>query len=236
MAAMTLPSLCGLTAGDAEIFDQLAAAKRASAVGFEPMFVAQREAEAAGLEAIASRLRDPEARGVPVLRHGNGGETAPPEDCDMPWRKRELAQVVAAPSATLAADASLDRLTLARNADALNLAVEAAADAGAQTATEKMLAHECGTAHRVSMGLFATVDAELHKHRVAPHLNPGALTEATRCANAAARVMGAFVQGVLALDRLRNGSRQTVTVQHVTVTDGGQAVVAGNVNTPKPSR
>jgi len=236
MTMPNLPSLSGLTTGDAEVFDQLAVAKRVSAVGFDPVFIVQREAEAAGLEAVAARLRDPEARGVPVLRDGNGGETAPPDDCDMPWRTRELAQVVAAPSAMLAADASLDRLTLARNADALNLAVEAAADAGAQTATEKMLAHQLAAAHRLSMGLFATADGELHKHRVAPHLSPGALTEATRSANAASRVMGAFVQGVLALDRLRNGSRQTVTVQHVTVADGGQALVAGNVTTPEPSR
>src|SRR4051812_9315910 len=30
-------------------------------------------------------------------------------------------------------------------------------------------------------------------------------------------------------DRLRNGGRQTVVVQHVSVADGGQAVVAGHV-------
>lgn len=91
MATLTVPSISGLTTGDAEIFDQLAAAKRASAIGFDPVSIAQREAEAAGLEALAATLRDPLARGVPVLRQGNGSETAPPEDRDMPWRKRELA-------------------------------------------------------------------------------------------------------------------------------------------------
>jgi hypothetical protein len=40
----------------------------------------------------------------------------------------------------LAADASLDRLRLARNAGALNMALEAAENAKAQTAMEKMVA------------------------------------------------------------------------------------------------
>lgn len=83
------------------------------------------------------------------------------------------------------------------------------------------------------MGLFAAADNELHKHRVASNVNPGALAEATRSATAGARVLAAFAQGALALDRLRNGNRQVVTVQHVTVADGGQAVVAGTVTTDK---
>lgn len=74
MTMLNLPSLSGLTTGDAEVFDRLAAAKRASAVGCDPVFIVQREAEAAGLEAVAARLRDPEARGVPVLRVGIGTE------------------------------------------------------------------------------------------------------------------------------------------------------------------
>ena len=49
-------------------------------------------------------------------------------------------------------------------------------------------------------------------------------------------MLAAFAQGALALDRLRNGNRQVVTVQHVTVADGGQAVVAGAVTTGKRGR
>jgi hypothetical protein len=130
----------------------------------------------------------------------------------------------------LAADATLGRLTLARDADVLGMAVEIAQDSGATTAAEKSLAHQLAAAHRVGMGMFATASAELHKYRVAEHLNLNALTEATRCANAGARVMAAFAQGALALDRLRNGGRQIVTVQHVTVEGGGQALVAGAVS------
>lgn len=41
--------------------------------------------------------------------------------------------------------------------------------------------------------------------------------------------MDSFARGALVLDRLRNGGRQTVVVQHVTVGKGDQAVVADSV-------
>jgi len=53
--------------------------------------------------------------------------------------------------------------------------------------------------------------------------------EASRLANSAARMMESFNQGLLTLDRLRNGRQQLVTVQHVNVANGGQAIVAGAV-------
>lgn len=229
--------LSSLTAGDAEWFEQVAAGKRAAMEGYNsPADAAQLAAEAAGLEALAATLRDPAACGLSMLRRGQGGETAPPDDPDRPWKLREISQAVEASPTMLAADASLARLRLARNAGVLPLAVEAAQDAGAASATERMLAHQLAAAHQAAMGLLATADAELHKHRVASHVNPGALTEATRSATAGARVLAAFAQGALALDRLRHGNRQVVTVQHVTVADGGQAVVAGSVTTGKPAK
>jgi hypothetical protein len=54
--------------------------------------------------------------------------------------------------------------------------------------------------------------------------------EATRSAHAAARASEAFQRGMLTLDRLRNGGRQNVVVQHVNVGSGAQAVVAGAMN------
>ena len=234
---MSIPAkadLSGLTAGDAEWLDQVAAGKRAAAEGYNsPTGAAQLAAEAAGIEALAAALRDPTARGLPTLRQGQGGETAPPDDPDRPWKLREMMQAVAASPTVLAADASLARLGMARDAGVLPLAVEAAQDAGAATAIERMLSHQLAAAHQAAMGLFAAADGELYKHRAAAHLNPVALAEATRSATAGARVLAAFAQGALALDRLRNGSRQLVTVQHVTVADGGQAVVAGTLTTTK---
>jgi hypothetical protein len=55
--------------------------------------------------------------------------------------------------------------------------------------------------------------------------------EAARLANAGARMMSAYQDGLLAVDRIRRGGRQTVKVihQHVAVGPGGQAVVAGTL-------
>jgi hypothetical protein len=73
----------------------------------------------------------------------------------------------------------------------------------------------------------------VHRHRVtmstAMPLSPQPHSvEACRLANASARMMGSFQDGMRALDRVRRGGKQTVTVkhvvQHVTVEDGGQGV------------
>jgi hypothetical protein len=55
------------------------------------------------------------------------------------------------------------------------------------------------------------------------------LVEVARLSNAAARMMQIFQEGLLVLQKLRTGGKQTVVVQHVQVSDGGQAVIAGSV-------
>jgi hypothetical protein len=86
------------------------------------------------------------------------------------------------------------------------------------------------------MALLTAASDEAYKHRKASHLNTGALAEATRTATAAARLMDSFTRGALALDRLRNGGQQSVTVTHqhidqrVAVASGGAAIVAGSVS------
>ena len=52
---------------------------------------------------------------------------------------------------------------------------------------------------------------------------------ASKMARSSARMMDAFQKGVLALHKLRTGGTQVVTVQHVNVSDGGQAVVTGGI-------
>ena len=55
--------------------------------------------------------------------------------------------------------------------------------------------------------------------------------------NASARMMDTYQRALLTLERVRNGGKQTVVVQHVTVAGGGQAVVAGQVEAgPKRRR
>jgi hypothetical protein len=227
----------GLSAADAEWFDTLAAEKRAAAdAAVDPVWAAQQAAEADGLAALAAWLRDPSARGVPALRRGRGGEAAPTPRGDMDGRRRDVALAVAQTPALLSAEAALDRLSLARSADALTLAVETAEDAGAVTAVEKMIAHQLAAAHKLAMELCAAGSRAVRRHVAAPHLNQGALTEASRSAQAAARLMAACQGAALALDRLRHGARQQIVVQHVAVADGGRAVVAGSVAPPGAAR
>jgi hypothetical protein len=53
------------------------------------------------------------------------------------------------------------------------------------------------------------------------------------CPGAIARMQGTFQSGMLALQKMRTGGQQTERVvhQHVTVNDGAQAVVTGEMNT-----
>lgn len=229
----TLPALAG---GEAEFLEGTAAAKRAAARACgNTLMAAQLRAEADGLEALALAARDLAAGHRPPLYAGLGSEVMPREDPDATWKVREAQRLVNGPSAVLAADASQDRLTLAHEAGVLNLAVETATDAGAATAVEKMLAHQLAAVHQLAMRLFGAADGDLTRHVKgrAMKLNPTAQVEAARGAAAAARLLDAFARGAVALDRLRNGARQTVIVHRMEVKDGGQAVVAGSVETKR---
>jgi len=53
--------------------------------------------------------------------------------------------------------------------------------------------------------------------------------EICRLAGIVSRLTVSYQSGLLALQRVRSGGRQVVTVQHVHVGDGGQAVVAGEI-------
>src|SRR4029079_2623274 len=54
--------------------------------------------------------------------------------------------------------------------------------------------------------------------------------EVCRLGATMARLTACFQSGLLALQRVRAGGRQVVTVQHVHVAEGGQAGFAANVN------
>ena len=232
-----VPSASQLTSADAETLTLRAAQKRAWAaetpVPGDPLWRAQEHAEAAGLDALAARLRDPTERDVRGLRPALGGETVPLPNPEAPGRWKEVMHTARQSADLLGIDAGLERLDLARNAGVLTLALEAAESVGADDAVQKMLTHQMTGAHRLAMRLVSIADSNLYLHQKGRTMGlaPNALVECTRSAIAAARLMDSFSRSALALDRLRNGGRQTVTVQHVTVADGGQAVVAGCVGT-----
>lgn len=146
-------------------------------------------------------------------RRGTGGELMPPPDKLLSGT--ELA--VSEPS-MVSIDASIARIDLAERAGVFDLAFDAAETIGAKDAIEQMLAHQMAAAHKSAMTLLARSAAIRDT------------VEQARLANAAARLMDAYQKAMLALWKVRTGGRQVVTVQHVQVASGGQAVVAAEFN------
>jgi hypothetical protein len=97
-------------------------------------------------------------------------------------------------------------------------AVDAAHSAQAGNSLEKMLCHQMAAMHRAGMKLVAS--------SLNTSLPP---VEMARLSNAAARMMQVYQEAFLALQKIRTGGKQTVVVQHVQVSQGGQAVIAGSV-------
>ena len=115
-------------------------------------------------------------------------------------------------------EASMDRLELASKNGVLSMALDTAESIGANNAVEQMIAHQMATAHRISLDLMA---------EAANMRNP---IEKCRLINTASKLMDICQKGLTTVHKVRNGGQQTVTVQHVQVGDGGQAVVNGTAN------
>jgi len=98
-------------------------------------------------------------------------------------------------------------------------AVDAAQSAHAGNSLEKMLCHLMAAAHRAAMKLLAS--------SLNNSLPP---VEMARLSNASARMMQIYQEALLTLQKLGTGGQQTVVVQHVQVSEGGQAVIAGSVD------
>lgn len=160
------------------------------------------------------------------LIEGRGGEIIDPDDTGP----------VRSPPNLLHAEASQERLALIGSKTAL--ALDTAEALGASNSAEKMLGHQLAKSHELAMRLAGQALRFASKAERADNLGTHAQAtaaniEASRSANASARLMEAYQKGLLTLDALRNGRKQVVTVQYINVTDGGQAVVAGSV---KPHR
>ncbi len=226
-----------LTVEDAEVLKAQAASYRAAAAGGgDPMWRAETIARAVALEEIAKQVSE----GIGVLQRGNGREVIVRVPLDAPWKQQEVAHASSDAPSLVNAEASVARLTLARDADALSLAVDAAERHGANTPAEQMLAHQMAASHQLAMKLMAKSRAFLAREFLA-YKNPfgdggeaareqAASIEAGRLATAAARVMEATARIAVVLDRLKNGSTQTIVVQQkVDIESGGQALVNGAV-------
>jgi hypothetical protein len=140
---------------------------------------------------------------------------------------REIADTLRDPDQA-AIDASVARtdLLLAAQTDILALAVDAAASAKASNSFEKMLAHQLALVHVLTMKTGSrALDFEKRRGEHGDGFKQADSVELARLAQATGRLSSAFQDGLLTLQRLRNGSAQTMTIRHVTVQAGGQAVI-----------
>jgi len=155
---------------------------------------------------------------------GAGGELIDRENRCVP-----LVDTVAHPD-YVTAEASRDRLGLASQAGSLSLALDAADTIQAQDSLEKMLVHQMAVLHYGMMRATARMNWELDVND--PNKREAANVRACRLAGAISRMSATYQQGLLTLQRKRTGGNQQVTVKHihqqVNVTQGGQAVVAGD--------
>jgi hypothetical protein len=125
----------------------------------------------------------------------------------------------------ISVDASEQRMHLAARAGVLQAAVDAAESARAGNSLEKMLCHQMAAAHFAAMKLISYSFDQAYA--------PG---ERARVMNSAARIMQVYQEGLLVLQKLRTGGRQTFLVQHVQVSEGGQAVITGSMKSGTGAR
>jgi len=179
--------------------------------------------DAERLENFAAALMKP--AGPPTVRSGEvvyaSGGSGPP---------REFADTLSNPDqAAIEASVARTDLLMAAKADIVAMGVDAAVSAKADNSFEKMLSHQLALIHALAMRTGArALDFEKRHGVDGDGFNQADSLELSRLSQAASRLCSSFQTGVLTLQRLRNGSSQTMTIRHVTVEAGGQAVI-GNV-------
>lgn len=158
---------------------------------------------------------------------GPGGEVTREQTAGLGGKRAFIRETLQQDASRIAEDASIRRadLLLLPSFNAVATGIDAAESIGAQNSLEKMLAHQLAVAHEAGMRLM---DRALCYDAGGRAMKEGDSVEACRLANAAARLLSVYQAGLLTLQKLRTGGNQTVTVQHVNVQPGGQAVI-GNV-------
>jgi hypothetical protein len=179
--------------------------------------------DAERLEASALEWMKPEA--APTVRNGEvmyaDGGSGPSSEVADTLRNPDQAAI----------DASVARtdLLLSSHTDIVALGVDAAASVKADNSLQKMLAHQLALIHVLVMKTGAqALSIESRRTPFNQGLTQPDSVELGRLAGATSRLSSTFQEGLLTLQRLRNGGSQTVTVRHVTVQTGGQAII-GNV-------
>jgi hypothetical protein len=176
----------------------------------------------------AERTRDDGERILTVPKHLVGDvstELVPAlgysPDADTASIRHHVVATLEEPN-VISVDASEHRAHAATKAGVLSAALDSSVSAGARNSLDKMIAHQVAAAHHAGMELLGRLADSATFERLPP-------VELARLTNAAARLFDVSQGGCITLQRMKTGGKQHVIVQHVTVSQGGQAVVAGRV-------
>lgn len=164
-------------------------------------------------EQMAYDIESAELLAADALQHSSavtivdGGEVLPQHD-------PQLIDTLATPGTT-ALDASADRLGLITvlGNDVAAMALDASETMQASNSVEKMLAHQLAVCHDSAMRFISKGNLEQDP------------VHAVRMMNLAVRLMETYQKGLLTWKRLQGTGEQRITIQHVNVTQGGQAVI-----------
>jgi hypothetical protein len=184
--------------------------------------------DAAALEAKAEKDLSRWSYTTGAVEVGNGGELVPLPEAET------YAAVAHVTESTdvLAHSASTQRMELAAGVDALALTLDVANSIEARDSIERMLAAQSAATHKLAMRFMAKAEQQLSQ---VDSRNPGHCqahsAEAARLAHAAGKMMAAFSDAVMTIQRRRSGGKQVVQVIHqqVAVGAGGKAIVAGSL-------
>lgn len=130
---------------------------------------------------------------------------------------------------TVSVRASEHRLELLEKVGILQAGIDTANTARASNAVEKMLCHQLAATHSAVMNLLAYMPGVTPRpFSRAP--SPSS-AEIPKLANAAARLMAAYVAGCDVLLKMKRGGTQRVIVQHqqVVMAPDGQTLIVNNV-------
>jgi hypothetical protein len=100
----------------------------------------------------------------------------------------------------------------------------------AANSAELALTHQMAAAHALALRLVGRANLEIEG--LGRHEWQGkreAMVEIARLSNSAARLMETYQRALFMLAKVQDGAKQPVLVQRVQINDGGQAVVAGQV-------
>jgi len=196
----------------------------------DPLAAAHERIDARKLEAAAlDVLKMPEIAPTPP----DGGEMAIfsyPDPADL-YTGLHLRDTLRNPD-MMAAQASLERYKLLLEIGCVELDQDLARTIQPTNSLERMLAGQLASLHSTALRLLAkSLDHAAYAADFKSQWQREQNVEACRVANTAARLLSSFNEGALALQKLRTGGKQTVVVQHVHVSEGGQAVIAGDMTT-----